>query len=164
LLNQNSINKETSTKALHKYIFYLITMLGVLLQLKQGASSLFDTDYPTVVILILALVVYGGSLIGATYINQDHLYLNLEKFMTKISLLFGAVSVVLELVILVPNLGLAALFFWIVWFVSFVGEYTCLYLETLYKSAIARIVQAFEKLKEYVARFTVRPDEQIGLP
>ncbi|CAL8141016.1 unnamed protein product [Prunus armeniaca] len=118
-------------------------MLGVLFQLKQGvgATSLFNTDYLTVVILIVALVIYGRSLIGTTYISQAHLNLDLEKFMSNISLLFGLVSVVLELVILVPDLGLAALFFWIVWFVSFV-----------------------EYLNMIIACFTMKPEEQAGLP
>ncbi|CAL9014357.1 unnamed protein product, partial [Prunus brigantina] len=163
------ISKERSTKAVHKYIFFLISMLGVLLQLKQGArmTSLFDTNYATIVILIVALTLYGGSLIGSTYIHQARLNSDLEKFMTKISLLFGTLALVLELVILVPNLGLAALLLWIVCFISFVALYTWLYVKILYKFAFAGVVYGFKKLKEYVnmiiAHFTVEAEEQSGL-
>lgn len=146
-------------------------MLGVLLQLKQGAGtkSLFVTDYPTIVILIVVLIVYSGSLIGSTYIRQAHLInSDLGKFMSKISLLFGALALVLELVILVPALGVAALLFWIGWFVSFVAVYSYPYVKTLYKSAVAGVVQAFEKLKEYlknmVSAFTMNSGDPTGLP
>ncbi|BBH00271.1 Nucleoside diphosphate kinase family protein [Prunus dulcis] len=48
------------------------------------------------------------------------------------------------------------------------GEYACLYVETLYKSGVARIVHAFEKLKEYlnmiIAHFTVKPESKRGCP
>ncbi|CAL2250155.1 unnamed protein product [Prunus armeniaca] len=118
-------------------------MLGVLLQLKQGSgtTSLFDTHHQTVVILIVALVVYGGSLIGSAYIHQAHL-----------------------------DLGLAALLFWIFWFVTFVAVYSYPYVKTLFTSAVAGVVHAFEKLDEYlknmvIARFTVKlKEEQSGTP
>lgn len=143
-------------------------MLGVLLQLKQGAgvTSLFDTDYLALVSLIVALIVYIWSLIGSTYM----LYLNpdLATFMNKISLLFGALAFILELVILVPNLGLAALLFWIVWFVSFVVVYSSPYVKTLFTNTVAGVVQAFKFFKEYlniiIVCFTVKHEEQIGLP
>ncbi|CAL2249747.1 unnamed protein product [Prunus armeniaca] len=127
-------------------------MLGVFFQLKQtaGTTSLFETDYLTLVILIVALIIYGGTLIGSTYILYTHLSLDLAKFMSNISLLFGALVLVLELVILVPNLGLGALLFWVVWFVSFVVVYSSPYVKTLFTSAVGGVVQAFEKLKEYL--------------
>ncbi|KAL6287568.1 hypothetical protein ACE6H2_011958 [Prunus campanulata] len=127
-------------------------MLGVFLQLKQaaGTTSLFDTDYLTLVILIVALIIYKGTLIGSTYIHYADLNLDLAKFMSNISLLFGALALVLELVILVPNLGLGALFFWFIWFVSFVVVYASPYVKTLFTSAVGGVVQAYEKLKEYL--------------
>ncbi|KAI5314224.1 hypothetical protein L3X38_043400 [Prunus dulcis] len=145
-------------------------MLGVLIQLKQGArtKSLFDTDYPTVVILIVVLIVYSGSLIGQAHlINSD-----LGKFMSKISLLFGALTLVLELVILVPALGVAALLFWICWFVSFVAVYSYPYVKTLYKSVVAGVVEFFENLKECLKNmimiigrcFTMNFEDRTGLP
>ncbi|PQM40499.1 hypothetical protein Pyn_15174 [Prunus yedoensis var. nudiflora] len=143
-------------------------MLGVLLQLKQGAGtkSLFDTDYQTIVILIVVLIVYNGSLIGGTYIRHAHLInSDLGKFMSKISLLFGALALGLELVILVPALGVAALLFWLIWFVGFV-VYSYPYVETLFTKAVG----AFEKLKEYLKNmiiaccFTMNSEDRTGLP
>ncbi|RXH69270.1 hypothetical protein DVH24_037054 [Malus domestica] len=130
---------------LHKYISSLITMLGIFIQLKQGVKneSLFDTNYPT--------MVGPNSCLAESIIN-------------KISLLFGTLALILEVVILVPGLGLAALFFWVVWFVSVVAEYTCKYLEALYKSAVASVVRTFDKLKEHLnmitRRFATEPEEQ----
>ncbi|CAL9014066.1 unnamed protein product [Prunus brigantina] len=169
-LPAEATSKEPYIRALHKYIVSLITMLGVFLQLKQegGMTSLFDTDYPTFVILIIALIIYGGSLIGSTYILYADLNPDLAKFMSNISLLFGALALVLELVILVPNLGLGFLFFWDIWFVSFVVFYSSPYSKTLFTSVVGGVVQAFEKLKEYlnmiIACFTMEPEEQNGLP
>ncbi|CAN6708553.1 unnamed protein product [Malus baccata var. baccata] len=130
---------------LHKYISSLITMLGIFIQLKQGAKneSLFDTNYPT--------MVGPNSCLAESIIN-------------KISLLFGTLALILEVVILVPGLGLAALFFWVVWFVSVVAKYACKYLEALYKSAVASVVRTFDKLKEHLnmitRRFATEPEEQ----
>ncbi|RXH69273.1 hypothetical protein DVH24_037057 [Malus domestica] len=155
-------SRERSTKVLHKYICSLITMMGVFIQLKQGArnESLFDTNYSTMVSLIVAILAYGGSLIGSRGPNSCLA----ESIINKISLLFGTLALILEVVILVPGLGLATLFFWVVWFVSVVAEYACEYLEVLYKSAIASAVHTFGKLKEHlkmiIRRFTTEPEEQ----
>ncbi|TQD82604.1 hypothetical protein C1H46_031802 [Malus baccata] len=143
-------------------------MLGIFLQLKQGAGnkSLFNTDYPTMVSLIVTLIAYGGSLISSRILhvqarpNSDLA----ESIINKISLLFGILALILEVVILVPGLGLVALFFWVVWFVNVVAEYACQYLETLYQSAVASVVHTFGKLKDYlniiIRRFTMEPEEQ----
>ncbi|PQP97624.1 hypothetical protein Pyn_18228 [Prunus yedoensis var. nudiflora] len=144
-----------------------MAILAGLLQLKQGAGkkSLFDTDYPTIVILIVALILYSGSLIGGIYIRQAH-SINLGKFMSKISLLFGALALVLELVILVPALGVASLLFWLVWFVGFVAVYSYPYVKTLFTKAVG----AFERLKEYLKNMiiaccsTMNSEDPIGLP
>ncbi|CAL8141078.1 unnamed protein product [Prunus armeniaca] len=94
-------------------------MLAGLIQLKQGV---FDTDYLTFVTLIVVLMGYIGSLMGSAYIRQAHLnYSDVAKFMDKISLLFGALALVLKLVILVRVLGLAFLCVWIVWVISSVN-------------------------------------------
>ncbi|KAB2614447.1 hypothetical protein D8674_041031 [Pyrus ussuriensis x Pyrus communis] len=92
-------SEERSTMVLHKYISSLITMLGIFIQLKQGAKneSLFDTNYPTMVSLIVAILVYGGSLIGFRGPNSCLV----KSIINKISLLFGTLAVVLEVVILV---------------------------------------------------------------
>ncbi|CAL8141010.1 unnamed protein product [Prunus armeniaca] len=145
-------------------------MLAMFFQLKQGdgGTSLFDTYYITFVILIVVLILYGGLLIGGAYILQAHLNSDLAKFITKISLFLGTLALVLELMILVPHLGFAALVFWIVCFMSFVALHSWVYMKTLYKSAFAGVVYGFEKLKEYVnmifASFTVKAEEQTELP
>ncbi|KAB2610325.1 hypothetical protein D8674_018357 [Pyrus ussuriensis x Pyrus communis] len=161
-------SQERSTKVLHKYIFSLIAMLGIFLQLKQGAGneSLFDTNYLTMVSLIVSLIAYGGSLIGSRILHiQAHSIPDLaESVINKISLLFGTLALILEVVILVPGLGLVALFLWVVCFVNIVAEYTCEYLKKLYKSAVASIVHTFGKLKGYlniiIRRFVAEPEEQ----
>ncbi|CAL8141026.1 unnamed protein product [Prunus armeniaca] len=167
--SEPNTTKELSTRAFHKYICFVITILGVLFQLKQGSGkiSLFDTDYTSFVILIVAIIVYGGSLICGTYIRQARLNLDLAIFMDKISLLFGALVLVLELVILVPALGLSALLFWIVCFVSFIAVYSYAFLKTLFTRAVGGVVHAFENLKEYLSAvccFAMESDEgQTGL-
>ncbi|CAL9014065.1 unnamed protein product, partial [Prunus brigantina] len=169
-LPAEATSKEPYIKALHKYMVSVFFMLGMFLQLKQAAemTTLFDTDYPTFVILIVALIIYGGSLIGYTYILYVDLNPDLAKFMSNIGLLFGALALVLELVILVPNLGLGFLFFWVILFVSFVVVYLSPYVKTLFTSAVGGVVQVFEKLKEYlnmiIACFTMEPEEQNGVP
>ncbi|CAL2250160.1 unnamed protein product [Prunus armeniaca] len=104
LRSEGSTSKERSTRELQEHIFSFITMLAGLLQLKQGV---FDTDYLTLASLVVALIVYRSSLIGPTYIRQAHPNSDMAKLMDKISLPFRALALVLELVILVPVLGLS---------------------------------------------------------
>ncbi|KAI5340909.1 hypothetical protein L3X38_020183 [Prunus dulcis] len=145
-------------------------MLGVLLSLKQraGMTSLFDTNHLIFVMLVVALTVYCGALIGATYILKAHSNSNFGKFVSSLSLSFGALTFILELMILVPYLGSAAL---LIWFVSFVAVYLYPYIKTWFTSAVGGIVHTCENLIEYlknmiIARcFTMKPDEeQSGLP
>ncbi|CAL2250152.1 unnamed protein product [Prunus armeniaca] len=70
--------------------------------------------------------------------------------MDKICLLFGALALVLELVILVPALGLSALLLWIVCFVSFIAVYSYPYLKILFTRAVGGVVHAFKTLREYL--------------
>ncbi|PQM40494.1 hypothetical protein Pyn_15169 [Prunus yedoensis var. nudiflora] len=150
--SEPNTSKELSTRAFHKYICFFITILSGFLQLKQGfgTTSLFDANYLSFVILIVAINVYGVLLIGSTYIRKARLNSNLAKIMDKISLLSGALALVLELVILVPALGLSALLFWIVCFVSFIAVYSYPYLKTLFARAVGGVAHAFEKLREYL--------------
>ncbi|XP_048434621.1 uncharacterized protein LOC125474687 [Pyrus x bretschneideri] len=91
---EGTSDEERSTMVLHKYISSLITMLGIFIQLKQGAKneSLFDTSYPTIVSLMVAILAYGGSLIGFRGPNSCLA----ESIINKISLLLGTLAVVLE--------------------------------------------------------------------
>ncbi|KAB2610315.1 hypothetical protein D8674_018347 [Pyrus ussuriensis x Pyrus communis] len=147
-------SQERSTNVLHTYICSLITMLGGFLQLKQGVrnESLFDTNYPTMVSLIVALIAYVGSLIGSRILHvQARPNSNLAaSIINKISLLFGTLALILEVVTLVPGLGIVSLFFWDVWFVNVVVEYSYEYLETLYQCVVASVVHTFGKLKEHL--------------
>ncbi|KAM0955252.1 hypothetical protein EV1_023413 [Malus domestica] len=116
--------------------------------------------------LIVVLIAYVGSLISSRILHiQARPNLDLaESIINKISLLFGTLALILEVVILVPGLGLVALFFWVVWFVNVVVEYACEYLETLCQSIVASVVHTFGKLKEHlnmiIRRFTIESEEQ----
>ncbi|KAB2610301.1 hypothetical protein D8674_018333 [Pyrus ussuriensis x Pyrus communis] len=152
-LELEGTSEERSTKV-DKYICSLIAILGGFLQLKQGArdESLFNTDYPAMVSLIVALIAYIGSLIGSRILHmraRPHLDLA-ESFINKISLLLGTLALILEVVILVPGLGLVVGFFWVVWFVKVVVEYTWEYLKALYEKAVTSVVHTFGKLKDYL--------------
>ncbi|KAB2610320.1 hypothetical protein D8674_018352 [Pyrus ussuriensis x Pyrus communis] len=138
-------------------------MLGIFIQLKQGAKneSLFDTNYPTMMSLIVAILAYGGSLIGFGGPNSCLA----KSIINKISLLFGTLALVLEVVILVPVLGLVAGLVWVVWFVKVVrNDYAFEYLKTLYENAIAFVVHTFVKLKDHlnmiIRHFATEPEEQ----
>ncbi|TQD70605.1 hypothetical protein C1H46_043857 [Malus baccata] len=161
-------SQERSTNVLHTYICSLITMLGGFLQLKQGVrnESLFDTNYPTMVSLIVAIITYVGSLIGSRILHiQARPNSNLaESMIDKISLLFGTLAFILEVMILVPGLGIVTLLFWVVWFVNVVVEYACKYLEPLYQCVVASVVHTFGKLKEHlnmiIRRFAMESEER----
>ncbi|CAN6708981.1 unnamed protein product [Malus baccata var. baccata] len=138
----------------HNYICSLIAILGGFLQLKQGArnESLFNTNYPAMVSLIVGLIAYIGSLIGSRilHVQARHNSDLVESFINKISLLLGTLSLILEVVILVPSLGLV------------VAE--CKYLKTLYENAAASVSHTFSKLKDYlnmiIQHFATKPREQ----
>ncbi|RXH69265.1 hypothetical protein DVH24_037049 [Malus domestica] len=114
--------------------------------------------------LIIALIAYVGSQIGSRILHiQARPNLDLAESIINKSLLFGTLALILEVVILVPSLGIVALFFWAVWFVNVVAEYAYKYLETLYQSVIASVVHTFGKLKEHlniIRRFTMEFEEQ----
>ncbi|CAL8138139.1 unnamed protein product [Prunus armeniaca] len=158
-------SKEPSIAELPKHILSLIAMQGALLSLKQqraGMASLLDIDDPNVVRVSVALTFFGGSSIGAAYILEARPNSNWGKFMSKLSLLFGALTYILVLVILLPALEIPTLLFWIICFVSFIAVYSYPYLKTLFTGAVG----AFENLQEniknmIIARcFTSKPDEE----
>ncbi|KAB2610105.1 hypothetical protein D8674_018137 [Pyrus ussuriensis x Pyrus communis] len=132
----------------------------------EGNESLFNTNYPAMVSVIIALIAYIGSLIYSRilHVSAHHNSDLAESFINKISLLLGTLSLILEMVILVPSLGLVAGFFWVVWFVKVVAEYVCEYLKTLYENAVASVIHTFGKLKDYlnmiIRRFATEPNEQ----
>ncbi|KAB2610300.1 hypothetical protein D8674_018332 [Pyrus ussuriensis x Pyrus communis] len=141
-LELEGTSEERSTKV-DKYICSLIAILGGFLQLKQGArdESLFNTDYPAMVSLIVTLIAYIGSLIGSRILHvRDRPHLDLaESFINKISLLLGTLALILEVVILIPGLGLVV-----------VVEYTWEYLKALYEKAVTSVVHTFGELNDYL--------------
>ncbi|CAL9013199.1 unnamed protein product [Prunus brigantina] len=126
-------SEQPTIAELHKYILSLIAMLSALLSLKQqraGMASLLDIDDPNFVSISVALTFYGGVSIGAACILEAHPNSNWGKLMSNLSLFFGALTYILELMILVPALGVAALLFWIICFVSFMTVYSYPYLKS----------------------------------
>ncbi|CAL9014348.1 unnamed protein product [Prunus brigantina] len=128
--------------ALHKYNFFLLGMLGLLLQLKSGTiASPFVRNYVTVLTFTVDLFVYAASL--ATVKILDHQASindpDLSEFMDNVSLLSGALASVLLLLILVPALGWLSLLLWAIYFVKDVVTVT---------SYTSVAVRAFDRVKE----------------
>ncbi|RXH89613.1 hypothetical protein DVH24_031970 [Malus domestica] len=104
---------------LHKCIFFLLTMLGVLLQVKCAAlqASPFDTNYVIFLILIADLFVYAGTLAIVKILQASH-NSDMYELMNKISLLCGTFSLILLTFLLVPDFGWFALACWAICFVT----------------------------------------------
>ncbi|RXH89617.1 hypothetical protein DVH24_031974 [Malus domestica] len=93
---------------LHKCIFFLLAMLGVLLQVKCSNShaSPFDTYYVIVLMLIADLFAYAGTLAIVKILQASH-NSDLYELMNKISLLCGTFASILLTFILVPDFGVS---------------------------------------------------------
>ncbi|CAL9014345.1 unnamed protein product [Prunus brigantina] len=135
---------QNSLGALHKYNFFLLGMLGLLLQLKSGTiASPFVRNYVTVLMFTVDLFVYVASL--ATVKILDHQAAindpDLSEFMDNVSLLSGTLASVLLLLILVPALGWLSLLLWAIYFVKDVVTVT---------SYTSVAVRAFDRVKEVV--------------
>ncbi|RXH89626.1 hypothetical protein DVH24_031983 [Malus domestica] len=104
---------------LHECIFFLLAMLGVLLQVKCATlqTSPFDTDYVIILMLIADLFAYAGTLaivkIWQTSHNSD-----LYELMNRLSLLCGTFALILLTIILVPTFGWFTLACWAIYFVT----------------------------------------------
>ncbi|CAN6702442.1 unnamed protein product [Malus baccata var. baccata] len=103
----------------HKCIFFLLTMLGVLLQVKCVAlqASPFDTNYVIFFILIVDLFAYVGTLTIVKILQASH-NSNLYELMNRISLLCGTFALILLTFLLVPDFGWFALACWAICFVT----------------------------------------------
>ncbi|KAL6143533.1 hypothetical protein ACLB2K_054228 [Fragaria x ananassa] len=127
--------------ALHKCIFFLITILGLCLQLKFTTASPFVLDYRNTVLMRLFIIdisAYCGSF-GVMIIQTNHSNTDFVEFMNNISLLLGTLASVLELLILFPPFGWVTLFFWSICFVTLaIKSYQ--YSKTLCESAVAALV------------------------
>ncbi|PQM37185.1 uncharacterized protein Pyn_39941 [Prunus yedoensis var. nudiflora] len=158
-------SKEPAISELPKYILSLITMQVAVLSLRRqraGMPSLLDIDEPN--FGSVALTLFGGSSIGAAYILKARPNSNWGKFMSTLGLLFGALTYILVLVILVPDLETPALLCWIFCFLIFIGVSSYPYLKTLFTGAVG----AFENLQDFVMNriiahcFPMKRDEETG--
>ncbi|RXH89624.1 hypothetical protein DVH24_031981 [Malus domestica] len=102
----------------HKCIFFLLTMLGLLLQVKCAALQVspFDTNYVIVLMLIADLFAYAGTLAVVKILQASH-NSNLYELMNKISLLCGTFALILLTFLLIPDFGWFALACWVICFV-----------------------------------------------
>lgn len=126
-------------------------MLAVLLPIKHGAevASLFVTDRVTMLALIVALLVYFGSL--AAKILQAHDNPDLAEVMDKISLLSGTFALNLELLITFPSFGWFTIFVWSIFLAIAISKSyhrSAVVVRRLYQSGAEELSHASEKLKE----------------
>lgn len=94
--------------SMHTYIFFLMTMLGLLLQLKSsegvGTASLFVTNYNNLLTFIVALNVYIGTLFAVNTLRaaQSNFSELAAEFINNISILLGILASIILLLMLVP--------------------------------------------------------------
>ncbi|PQQ14765.1 hypothetical protein Pyn_28033 [Prunus yedoensis var. nudiflora] len=141
----------SSTEELHKCISSAITTLALLLPIKQGAevASLFVTDRIPMLMFVVALLVYFGSL--AAKILQAHDNPDLASVMDKISLLSGTFALNLELLITVPAFGWFAIFVWSICLATAVSKSyheIADVVRRLYESGAEELAHASDKLKD----------------
>ncbi|KAL6146703.1 hypothetical protein ACLB2K_057381 [Fragaria x ananassa] len=139
---------------MHKCIFFLMSMLGILLQLKSGGggtASLFVTNYNTLLtFIVVVLLVYMGTSFAVKLLQADSDYSELaSECMNNISILTGILASILLLLILAPALGYIALALWSICFISFVIK-SRQYLVSLYESGVAGLAHAFHRFKELI--------------
>ncbi|CAL9014354.1 unnamed protein product, partial [Prunus brigantina] len=153
--------RQSSTKALHKCISSLITMLAVFVPLKHaaGVASL---------LFIAALLVYFGSFdnILQAQAYEDHYIPDLAEFMDKISLSSGTLALSLELLIIVPAFGWFAIVVWSLCFViAVIKSYhqSAVVLKRLCQCAVDELLHAFDKFKE-LFHSTEEAEQQTALP
>ncbi|XP_048433933.1 uncharacterized protein LOC125474393 isoform X2 [Pyrus x bretschneideri] len=136
-----------SLPAAHKYIFHLLNILGVLLQVKYATENLpspFVTDHDTVVMLIADLLTYVGTLEIANILQACN-NTNIYELMNSISLLCGTLALVLLVILLVPAFGWFTLACWVVYFVIIVTK-SYQTLKTLSTDAVLYVRDKLKKL------------------
>ncbi|XP_016649032.1 PREDICTED: uncharacterized protein LOC107880942 [Prunus mume] len=133
---------QNSHGALHKYNFFLLAMLGALLQLKHAAANIaspFVTNYVTLLIFIVDLFVYVALLVTIEMLENNP---DLAEFMNNVSLLSGVLASALLLLILIPALGWLTLLLWITYFVKDV---------VTVRSYISVALHVFDRVKELMS-------------
>ncbi|CAN6569154.1 unnamed protein product [Malus baccata var. baccata] len=113
-----------SLRSEHKCIFFLLTMLGVLLQVKHATGdtpSPFVTDHNTIVMLIADLFTYAGAL-ATVNIFQASNNTEIYELMNNLSLLCGTLALILMMLILIPTFGWFTLACWVIYFAIIVTK------------------------------------------
>lgn len=80
----------------------------------SGNASPFVTDYVTLLMLIIAFLVYFGFLTMEILLNHGPSS-DMREFINNIAFLFGTLASILLVLILVRALGLVALFLWTIY-------------------------------------------------
>ncbi|XP_050102164.1 uncharacterized protein LOC126582179 isoform X2 [Malus sylvestris] len=150
--------------AVHKYIFFLLGMLGVLLGVKHATGDLpspFVTDHNTVVVLIVDLFAYVGALATAKILQASNNG-NMYELMNNISLLFGTLAVILLALLLDPGFGWFTLACWVVSIAIIVTKSY----QNLRRLCTAAVGYVRDKMKELMMRMrgTEEPENQDGMP
>ncbi|KAM1460874.1 hypothetical protein TB2_045130 [Malus domestica] len=150
--------------AVHKYIFFLLGMLGVLLGVKHATGDLpspFVTDHNTVVVLIVDLFAYVGALATAKILQASNNG-NMYELMNNISLLFGTLAVILLALLLDPGFGWFTLACWVVSIAIIVTKSY----QNLRRLCTAAVGYVRDKTKELMMRMkgTEEPENQDGMP
>ncbi|KAB2628603.1 hypothetical protein D8674_033398 [Pyrus ussuriensis x Pyrus communis] len=153
-----------SLPSVHKYIFFLLTKLGVLLQVKCATGNLpspFVTNHNTVVMLIVDLFAYTAAL-ATVKILQASNSTNVYELTNNISLLCGTLASILLVRLLVPAFGWFTLACWAVYFVIIVTKSY----RTRRRLCSAAVCYVRGKIEELMMRLkgAEEPQNQNGMP
>ncbi|TQD73724.1 hypothetical protein C1H46_040748 [Malus baccata] len=151
-----------SLPAVHKCIFFLLTMLGVLLQVIYATGNLpspFVTNHNTAVMLIIDLFAYTAALATVMILPASN-STNMYELMNNISLLCGTLALVLLVLLLDPAFGWFTLACWVVYFVIIVTKSY----QTLKTLSTDAVLYVRDKLKELKRRLngSEEPQNQNG--
>ncbi|RXH99845.1 hypothetical protein DVH24_021647 [Malus domestica] len=150
--------------AVHKYIFFLLGILGGLLGVKHATGDLpspFVTDHKTVQVFIADLFAYVGAL-TTTKILQASNNTNIYEWMNNISLLCGTLAVILMALLLDPNFGWFTLACWVVSVATIVTKSY----QNLRRLCTTVVGYVRDKMKELMMRLkgAEEPENQNGMP
>ncbi|TQD70608.1 hypothetical protein C1H46_043860 [Malus baccata] len=159
MISTNEVQKRrhSAAKALHRNISALMILLAGFLKPKidAGITPLSVTDKFTVAAFIDAAAIYYASLAVKDEDGGDP---DLAKFVQMISLLFGTLALVLEMVFILPAFGWLGFVVWIICFVIKVAKSYHLIaavVKGLYHSAVTELDLIFDKLKKLFSGTTI---------
>ncbi|XP_048433510.1 uncharacterized protein LOC125474118 [Pyrus x bretschneideri] len=150
----------TSPLAAHQLIFQFINILGVFLQVKHATGDLpspFVTDHNTIMMLIVDLLAYAGTLETARILKASR-NTNGYEWINNISLLCGTSAVILLLLLLDRDLGWFVFACW----VASIGIIVTMSYETPRRLCTVAVDDFREKMKELMGRLkgTEEPENQ----